>query len=313
MASNAARLRYPKRGAETSALTSRDEKRSPRSQRIVPPRGTSMIGPQKPMKPFKRALLLCAIVLVAAASIAARLFFTIPSGTTAAAHFDSLIVLGYPSNPDGTSSLEQRERVFEALREYRRGVAAHIIFSGAAAHNASIEADAMARLATSQGVPAAAIVEERNARNTVENIGYSARLMHERGWSSAEIVSSPSHLPRAALILSALDADWPGWSIEWRTHASRWPPEYSFGTKLLLYAYESLRCVQLRITGIAPAAFRPKRTPSPTLPTKFRDDLPAFDSVAVRTDLRAFVQALGRRNRATKRRVETLAQRAGRA
>jgi uncharacterized SAM-binding protein YcdF (DUF218 family) len=201
---------------------------------------------------------LCAIVAAAAALIAACAFVTIPSSNTAAVYFDSLIVLGYPSKSDGKSSPEQRERVLEAVREYRRGVAAHIIFSGAAAHNASIEADAMARVAMSQGVAASAIVEERRAVNTIENIGYSARLMHEHGWSSAEIVSSPSHLPRAALIVSAFDADWPRSSIDWRTHASGWPPEYPFRTKLLLYVYESLRCVQLRVTGIAPAAFRSK-------------------------------------------------------
>ena len=111
-----------------------------------------------------------AIVVAVAALTAACVYLTVPNRNAAAAHFDSLIVLGYPSNPDGTSSPEQRERVLEAVRQLKDGVAAHMIVSGAAAHNRFIEPDAMARLAVSQGVPASAVVEETSAFSTAENI-----------------------------------------------------------------------------------------------------------------------------------------------
>lgn len=71
----------------------------------------------------------------------------------------------------------------------------------------------MARVAEAQGIPAGAIVEERAARNTVENTCDSLKIMRSHGWESAEVVSSASHLPRTGLILSRLP-------LKWRTHAA---------------------------------------------------------------------------------------------
>lgn len=211
------------------------------------------------MKHIKGLVFAIAVVLVVATLILAGIFVTMPSGNVTATHFDTIIVLGYPANPDGTPSPEQRERVLEAVREYQAGVAPRIIVSGRAAHNSYVEADVMAQLAKSQGVPASAILEEPQAQNTIQNLLYSAQLMHQHGWSSAEIVSSPSHLPRAAFIVNTLNLDRPTLSIDWRTHAARWPPEYTFTQKFLLYLYESSRCVQLRIHGIPPSSFQTAR------------------------------------------------------
>ena len=74
--------------------------------------------------------------------------------------------------------------------------------------------------AEAQGIPAEAIVEEGQAMDTIQNIYFSEKLMEERGWKSAEVVSSPSHLPRTALILQH-------YQFAWRTHASKWPVEFS--------------------------------------------------------------------------------------
>jgi uncharacterized SAM-binding protein YcdF (DUF218 family) len=76
-----------------------------------------------------------------------------------------------------------------------------------------VEAEVMARVAEAQGIPAGAIVEERTARNTMENTCDSLRIMRNHGWESAEVISSASHLPRTGLILSRLP-------MEWRTHAA---------------------------------------------------------------------------------------------
>jgi uncharacterized SAM-binding protein YcdF (DUF218 family) len=201
-----------------------------------------------------------AIVLVAFAYglVLAGVFITMPNGNTSATHFDAIIVLGYPANPDGTPSPEQRERVLEGVREYKAGVAPRIIVSGRAAHNSYVEADVMAHFAESQGVPAGAIFEEPQAQNTIQNMVYSATLMHQHGWSSAEIVSSPSHLPRAAFITNTLNVVRPTLSIDWHTRPAQWPPEYGFGRKFILYFHEAQSCVQLRIHGIPPKSFQPK-------------------------------------------------------
>ena len=73
----------------------------------------------------------------------------------------------------------------------------------------------MARIAHSRGVPASAILEEPRALDTMQNACYSARMLHERGLHSAEIVSSPTHMPRAAMIFARLPADL---ALEWRVH-----------------------------------------------------------------------------------------------
>ncbi len=105
-------------------------------------------------------------------------------------------------------------RVSEAVREYERGVAPRMIMTGGAVHNRFVEAQVMARVAEAQGIPADVIVEDRAAQNTIENACDSLRIMRSRGWQSAEVISSSSHLPRAAMILSRLP-------LKWRVHAAR--------------------------------------------------------------------------------------------
>lgn len=185
-------------------------------------------------------------------------FQSIPAGNTSQAHFDTLIVLGSTANPDGSASPDQRERVLEGIREYRAGTAQHIIMTGGAAHNAFTEAHVMASFALSQGVPAEAILEEDQARNTIQNVFYSAEIMHQHGWSSAEIVSSPSHLPRTSLIVRTFDREHPSLAFQWRTRAALWPPEYSLVRKAIYYGVESVYCLRLRIVGFPHSHFLPQ-------------------------------------------------------
>jgi uncharacterized SAM-binding protein YcdF (DUF218 family) len=181
----------------------------------------------------------------------------IPSHHTSATHFDTLLVLGYPANPDGTPSPEQRERVLEAVREYKAGVAPAIIMTGGPAHNQFVEAHVMATLAEREGVPASAIVEEPQAQNTIQNIYYSSEIMHAHNWRSAEVISSPAHLGRAAMILQATAKAHPGRAIDWRTHPSLWPAEYSLLHRLSLDILEATRCLEIRIFGFPKSAFLP--------------------------------------------------------
>ncbi len=148
--------------------------------------------------------------LVAWAAIARALA---PAENTTLEHFDVLMVLGTPADSDGNPTPTELERVTEAVREYERGVAPRIIFTGGPVLNHFVEAEVMARVAEAQGIPASAIVEERTARNTMENTCDSLKIMRGHGWESAEVISSASHLPRAALILNRLP-------LEWRTHAA---------------------------------------------------------------------------------------------
>ena len=176
---------------------------------------------------------------------------SIPSANTGMTHVDTIIVLGTPARPDGTPSPEQRERTLEGVREYKAGVAPTLIFTGGSAHNQFIEAHIMATLAEAQGVPSNAILEEGRAQNTIQNIFYSQRIMAEHNWNSAEVVSSPSHLPRAALILEH-------YGFHWRTHPALWPSEYGFWERTAHYAVEAEYCLKLRILGFPASRFLPQ-------------------------------------------------------
>jgi uncharacterized SAM-binding protein YcdF (DUF218 family) len=201
-----------------------------------------------------RRLAAMAIVLFVAAIIAAALvFMAIPTHNTDLTHFDSIIVLGTPANRDGTPSPEQRERTLEGVREFKTGVAPTLIFTGGPAHNSFIEAHVMAVLAVAQGVPSSAIFEEGHAKDTIQNIFYSERIMAAHHWTSAEVVSSPSHLPRTALILRH-------YSFAWRTHAAHWPSEYSFVQRAAHFCVEAQYCLKLRILGFRTSPFLPHST-----------------------------------------------------
>ena len=174
------------------------------------------------MRPLRKLLFVVLALLTVTFIVAVLIVQSIPTNNTSQTHFDTIIVLGYPANPDGTPSPEQRERTLEGVREYKAGVAPVIIFTGGPAHNQFVEAHVMATLALAQGIPSDAIIEEDQAQNTIQNIYYSDRIMTGHHWTSAEVVSSPSHLPRTALILEHYPA------IQWRTRAAPWPAEYSF-------------------------------------------------------------------------------------
>ncbi len=198
------------------------------------------------------------VILVLAAAVAVAINrATIPSGNTTATHFDTLIVLGNPTTENGNPSAGQRERVLEAVREYKAGVAPAIIMTGGAAHTRFVEAEGMAALAERQGVPASAIVKEPRALNTIQNLYYSEEIMRQHGWTSAEIISSRDHLGRAALIVQALAHSQPADTIQWRTHASPWPREYSLVRRALNTSVEAARCLELRIFGFPHSTFLP--------------------------------------------------------
>lgn len=136
-----------------------------------------------------------------------------PVSNTRLDRFDAIVVLGNPADADGNPTPIQLSRVTEGVREYERGVAPRIIFTGGAVRNRFVEAQVMAGTAEAQGVPESALFVEASARNTIQNACYAVRMMKAHGWNSAEVVSSPSHLARAGLIFSRLP-------IEWRTHAA---------------------------------------------------------------------------------------------
>jgi uncharacterized SAM-binding protein YcdF (DUF218 family) len=202
------------------------------------------------VKPLRKLLLFFFALVIVTIVGALLIYRTIPTHNTNLSHFDTIIVLGTPANPDGTPSPEQRERTLEGVREFKAGIAPYLILTGGPAHNRFVEAHVMAGLAIAQGVPPSAVIEEGQAQNTIQNIFYSNRIMQDHHWTSAEVVSSPSHLPRTALILEH-------YPIAWSTHPAPWPTEYSLWERAAHFAVETEYCLRLRLFGFPTTHFLP--------------------------------------------------------
>lgn len=136
------------------------------------------------------------------------LFCQAPSTNTKHANFDVIIVLGNPANADGSPGEIMRQRVLKAVELFRGGRASYIVFTGGAVYNSYVEADVMAELARSLGVPKSACVTEPKARNTYQNLFNAIEILHKNRWSSALIVTSPGHVRRTAFILSHFNLDY---------------------------------------------------------------------------------------------------------
>jgi uncharacterized SAM-binding protein YcdF (DUF218 family) len=190
------------------------------------------------------------ICLIYPAAILGFYFFA-PHENAKLSKVDVLIVLGCPSGPDGSPTPEQRERVMEGVREFKKGTSDHIILTGAAAHNRFVEAHTMAMLAEQNGIPASAIYEEDQAHDTIQNIYYSDKIMKANGWRTMEVISSPHHLPRTALILHHYA------QLHWTTHAAQWPPEYGLLKKIQLDWREALGSFRMRMHVFRPSKYLP--------------------------------------------------------
>lgn len=113
---------------------------------------------------------------------------------------DAIVVLGAPLRADGSVTPVVEERVRAGVELWRRGAAPVVCFTGGRsrwAKHDSTEADAMAVLARTLGMPGEAIVLERESRYTMENAVNSRSLLD--GCCSVWVVTTPFHLRRASL------------------------------------------------------------------------------------------------------------------
>jgi hypothetical protein len=102
---------------------------------------------------------------------------------------DVIVVLGCPTDADGSPSECQRTRAGIAIALHASGRGDHFIVSGAAVHNAFSESQALFDLLVARGIAADSIVREPRAEHTDENLYWSSRIMRDRGWRSALVVS----------------------------------------------------------------------------------------------------------------------------
>jgi vancomycin permeability regulator SanA len=107
--------------------------------------------------------------------------------------FDAVVVLGCPSEMNGAPSRCQIERAGEAAYLWKHGASKNFIVSGAAVHSPYVEAEALAQIMETLGVPSERIFLERNALHTDENILYAIGIANEQHFDNLAVTSQEWH------------------------------------------------------------------------------------------------------------------------
>ncbi len=110
----------------------------------------------------------------------------------------TIVALSGGVYPDGNLGFLTLERVVYAIELYQKSYGSKIIFSGGTTHDGlRTDAELMAKLAFSLGVPQEDILIEGKSKNTFENIVNSFKLMQEKHLNSALLITSSFHMRRA--------------------------------------------------------------------------------------------------------------------
>jgi uncharacterized SAM-binding protein YcdF (DUF218 family) len=111
--------------------------------------------------------------------------------------------LGLPHPPRLYPRLSSgSDRLLHALRLYRAGKAPHILLTGGNVFpQPGLESESWyaRELLGLWGVPESAVTIETDSRNTIQNAQYSSRILAERGWKNAILVTSATHMHRSVL------------------------------------------------------------------------------------------------------------------
>ena len=100
------------------------------------------------------------------------------------------IVLGSPAEEDGSLSRVQKTRMDAAITLYKEKRVRCILISGGSVRNTYTEADIMAAYAIRCSIPSTALLLERQAKNTYENLLSAKTLCDAHAWKHVIVVTS---------------------------------------------------------------------------------------------------------------------------
>ncbi len=135
---------------------------------------------------------------------------------------DVIVILGAALGPDGGAGPALRRRVAHGARLFQEGKAEQVIVTGGAIGSPPTEAEVMRGLALEHGVPEERIIVEDKATRTLENAVHTARIMADRSWVRALVVSDPYHLPRTLFLFRRLGIAASGAAVRERCGEPRW-------------------------------------------------------------------------------------------
>ena len=121
---------------------------------------------------------------------------------------DAIVVFAGGVGESGKAGQGYEERVQQAVALYKQGYAEHIILSSGYVYLFK-EPRVMKALAVSLGVPDKAIILEENAKNTIENVIFTKKILESERWRKILLVTSSYHTRRSSLVFkkNAKDLD----------------------------------------------------------------------------------------------------------
>jgi uncharacterized SAM-binding protein YcdF (DUF218 family) len=117
-----------------------------------------------------------------------------------AAPADAIVTLGARVFPDGSPGPDLRSRTFHSAVLFHDGLAPYMICAGGFPGDRSSAAAVSRNLAVQLGVPSERILLAEDSMSTQGDAEQVARIMRERQWTSAIVVSHPLHLLRARIL-----------------------------------------------------------------------------------------------------------------
>lgn len=113
--------------------------------------------------------------------------------------FKTILVLGSKIEPDGQPAPTTKDRLDTALTLAKKNPQAQVIVTGYRSSASPVsEAEGMATYLKAHGINSDRIIEEKKARNTVENFALSQKYVHGK----TLIVTSDFHLYRSLYLAS---------------------------------------------------------------------------------------------------------------
>lgn len=168
------------------------------------PKSFSRVRGSKSYKIITR--LLAAIIILGAIGTGSIFYFIYDyAKDTKPQKSDVMVVLGCQARGE-TPSLMLEYRLNKALDLYKKGYAGYIIASGGQGKDETYsEAYVMKNWLKKHGVDESKIIEEEESTSTFENLNFSKKIMKDRNFKTAIIVSSDFHMFRSLKLAQRLD------------------------------------------------------------------------------------------------------------
>jgi uncharacterized SAM-binding protein YcdF (DUF218 family) len=172
--------------------------------------------PETPVAPPRRrsrarrvltAVVVAVLLLAAALTAYAAAQVVTTARTDDRAPTDAIVVLG-AAQFWGRPSPVLEARLQHAADLYEAGLADRVVTVGSnQPGDNTTEADAGRDWLVAHGVPSSAVVAVPDGHDTLSSLDAAARVMADRGWRSATIVTDPAHEARSVAMARALGLD----------------------------------------------------------------------------------------------------------